>query len=203
MLAILRRRTSFGSGQSLSSRASLRADGRRLSGVHMSCVPHEPWSPAMPNSPARPDRFTIRPHRSCRLYLIPFPGPRARPTFGPLALSPPPRLQPHLRADQPAATRRSLLQVCYRCCRAHRPARQTPRPGDARSGTADLAHQQLIRSDQRERRPRRDHPSRRCRLSNRHIRGRARHTPDCQQHRWKETAAPARPAQNVTVSPEG
>ena len=37
----------------------------------------------------------------------------------------------------------------------------------------DLTHQQLVGSDERERRPRRDHPARRRRLRNRHVRGQA------------------------------
>jgi hypothetical protein len=58
-------------------------------------------------------------------------------------------------------------------------------------GLAALAHKQLIR-DQRERRPRRDHPARYRRLGHRDVGGQARRTPGHQQCPGQEPASTTR-----------
>ena len=74
------------------------------------------------------------------------------------------------------------------CSQPSRMAALTYAHAAALRSAADLAHQQLIGRDQRERWPRGYHPSGRCRLGDRHIGRQARRATRHQQRPRKEAA---------------
>jgi hypothetical protein len=129
---------------------------------------------------------------------------RQRTVPGPVGQRPLPRLPPQIPARTTATARHLTVRT--------RLKRTVPRTlhdpvtafmtGDLRpaqrglaagcGASPDLAHQQLVGSDQRERWTRRYHPPRRRRLRDRHVRGQARHTAHHQQRPRQEPATATR-----------
>jgi hypothetical protein len=124
------------------------------------------------------------------------PAPTARPAAATPGFPPGEPVTPrtaHRCGKMSAALRRWHLRP--RCDSARLAC-----PPDCCLRAADLAHQQLVGSDQRERRPCGDHPPGSHRLGHRHVRRQARHTAGHQQRtRQQPTPPPERESASKAV----